>query len=357
MPSVSSPLRPEWASISQEDFRDKYKQLSSLYDLAAFWELKLSQISYYAFRIDKKLAYRTFHIPRRNGLQRRIEAPKTTLKYIQRLIHESLTCVYGPHPGVHGFLPGRSIVTNARKHTRSRYILNIDLADFFPSITRKRIYGRLVRAPYSFNNSIANLIASLSTNAYSRLPQGSPSSPVLANIVAAELDADLAKLSGSLGCWYTRYADDITISTSRGEMPPKLARYPNARGTGQVAIGDQLVDIIERHGFRINDRKSRLQSYWTKQLCTGLVVNTDRISPPRSYIRRLRSLIDHWQKNGWQNAAKVLHSKEHRPLFSNRQSLMNHVNGRIGYLKMVRGQDDPIARKLELTVSSIPDDR
>ena len=357
MPNVSSHLRPKWKTISQPDFRDSYRQLSSLHDLAAFFEVEPYQISYYAFQIDKKLAYRTFRIPRRNGRERRIEAPKPTLKYIQRLIHESLTCVYGPHPGVHGFLPGRSIVTNARKHTRSRYILNIDLADFFPSITRKRVYGRLVAAPYSFNTKVANLIASLSTNAYSRLPQGSPSSPVLANIVTAELDADLAKLSGSLGCWYTRYADDITISTSRGEMPPRLARYPNSRGTGQVAIGDRLVDVIERHGFRLNDRKSRLQSYWTKQLCTGLVVNTDRISPPRSYIRRLRSLIDHWQKNGWQDAANVLHSKEHRPLFSNRQSLMNHVNGRIGYLKMVRGQDDPVAKRFELTVSSIPDDR
>ena len=250
MPNVSSHLRPKWTTISQPDFRDSYRQLSSLHDLAAFFEVEPYQISYYAFQIDKKLAYRTFRIPRRNGRERRIEAPKPTLKYIQRLIHESLTRLYGPHPGVHGFRPGRSIVTNAQNHVGSRYVLNVDLEDFFPSITRKRIYGRLVSGSlFIQQRSIANLIASLSTNAYSRLPQGSPSSPVLANIVAAELDADLAKLSGSLGCWYTRYADDITISTSRGEMPPKLARYPNARGTGQVAIGDQLVDIIERHGF------------------------------------------------------------------------------------------------------------
>ena len=354
MPNVSSPLRPQWATIPQREFRNNYRQLSSLHDLAAFWGIAPSQLSYYAFKIDKSLAYRTFRIPRRNGRERRIEAPKPTLKYIQRLIHESLTRVYGPHPAVHGFLPRHSIVTNAQNHVGSRYVLNIDLADFFPSITRKRIYGRLVVPPYSFDGRVANLIAALSTNAYSRLPQGSPSSPVLANIVAAELDADLTKLCRSFGCWYTRYADDITISVPRGALSPQLARYPNARGTGQVVIGDRLVDVIEDHGFRINDRKSRLQSYWTRQLCTGLVVNGDRISPPRSYIRRLRSLIDHWRKNGWQDAAQVLHSKERRPLFTDRQALINHVIGRIGYLKMVRGQNDPVSQRLALIVSSLP---
>ena len=354
MPNVSSPLRPQWAAISQGDFRNNFKQLASLHDLAAFWGVKPSQLSYYAFKIDKSHAYNTFRIARRNGRERRIDAPIPTLKYIQRLIHESLTRVYGPHPAVHGFLSGRSIITNALKHVHRRYVLNIDLADFFPSVTRKRIYGRLVAAPYSFDEKVANLIAALSTNVYSGLPQGSPSSPVIANIVASELDTDLAKLCGSFRCSYTRYADDITISTQRGELSPQLARYPNARGTGQVVIGDRLLDIIERHGFQINNRKSRLQSYWTRQLCTGLVVNGDSISPPRSYIRRLRSLIDHWQKNGWQDAAQVLHSKEHRNQLSDRQALMNHVIGRIGYLRMVRGQNDRVSQGLEQIVASLP---
>ena len=357
MPNVSSSLRSQWATISQSDFRKLLRQLSSISDLAAFWELQPSQLSYYAFHIDKKEAYKAFRIPRRNGRLRLIEAPTPTLKFIQRLIHESLTKVYGPHDAVHGFLSGRSIVTNARNHTHSRYILNLDLEDFFPSITRKRIYGRLVAEPYGFHSKVANLIGALSTNIYGRLPQGSPSSPVLANMVAGEMDSDLATLCGSLRSWYTRYADDITISTSRNELSPQLAKYPNARGTGQVVIGDRLVDVIHDHGFRINYRKSRLQSYWTRQLCTGLVVNGDCISPPRRYIRRLRSLIDHWRKNGWQDAAQTLHSKEHRPLLTSRQALLNHVKGRIGYLRMVRGQDDAVSQRLEQIVLSLPSNR
>ena len=354
MPRVSSSLRPQWTTISQKDFRYKYRQLSSLQDLATFWDVTPSQLSYYGFHINKKRAYRTFDISRRNGRKRRIEAPTPTLKFIQRLIHESLTRVYGPHPAVHGFTPGRSILTNAQSHLARHYVLNIDLADFFPSITRKRVYGRLVSAPYEFDGKVANLIAALSTNAFSQLPQGSPSSPVIANMVTANLDADLAVLCGSLGCWYTRYADDITISTLQSELSPKLARYPNARGTSQVIVGDDSLSVIERHGFRINDSKSRLYSYWTRQLCTGLVVNGDQVSPPRSYMRRLRSLIDHWRKNGWQDAAQVLHTKENRRLFDDRQDILNHVIGRISYVKMVRGQNDRVVQRLEQSVASLP---
>jgi RNA-directed DNA polymerase len=241
MSNVSSSLRPEWATVSQEEFRKEFRDISSPADLARFWKIPAFQISYHAFYSEKANAYNTFLIPRRNGRKRRIEQPSRALKYIQRIVHESLTRVYGAHPAVHGFLARRSIVTNARNHLRRRYVLNIDLADFFPSITRQRIYGRLRAEPYSLNSIVANVIASLSTNIYGQLPQGSPSSPVIANIITAEMDADLAQLCGSLNCWYTRYADDITISTSRSEMSPKIARYPNARGTGQVIIGDELV--------------------------------------------------------------------------------------------------------------------
>ena len=354
MPAASRPLRSDWAEISQAGFRAAYRELKSLKELAEFWRIPPSQLSYYAYHVDKRLAYTTFSIPRRYGRQRNIEAPVRTLKYIQRILHESLTRVYGPHPAVHGFVPHRSVATNAQVHVGQRYILNIDLADYFPSITRKRIFGRLIAEPYVFQTPVANAIASLSTNVFAQLPQGSPSSPVIANIITAGMDADLAKLCGRLRCRYTRYADDISISKSRGEMPPQIARYPNARGTGQVVIGDELTNVIERHGFQINHRKSRLQSYWTRQMCTGLVVNGDRPSLRRPYIRNLRSLIDHWRRQGWQDAARVLHLSEERPLIEDRQTFVNYVTGKIGYLKMVRGQDDKIVQRLDLIIKAIP---
>jgi RNA-directed DNA polymerase len=126
MAKVSPPLRPQWNNIPQDQFRNTFRQLQSLQDLADFWGLKPFQLSYYAFKIDKANAYTTILIPRRNGRDRRIEAPIRTLKFIQRLIHESLTRVYGPHPAVHGFRSGRSIITNAQNHTGRQFVLNID---------------------------------------------------------------------------------------------------------------------------------------------------------------------------------------------------------------------------------------
>ena len=354
MSNISSPLRPEWAKISQNDFRNEFRHLSSLEDLARFWGIPSWQISYHSFHSEKSKSYNTFTIPRRNGRNRRIEQPCPALKYVQRLIHESLTRVYGPHPAVHGFVAGRSIVTNAQNHLERRFVLNIDLADFSPSITRKRIYGRLTAEPYLFNSIIANIIASASTNTYGKLPQGSPSSPVIANIIAAELDTDLANLCAPLNCIYTRYADDITISTARRLMSPRIARYPNARGTGQAIVGDELVTIVEKHGFKLNDRKTRLQSNDTRQLCTGLVVNGSRPSVPRLFIRHLRSLIHHWKMNGWNDAIQVLNSKEHRTNIDTRQKLESHVIGKINYMKMVRGQNDFIVQGFAQTVASIP---
>ena len=354
MPNISSPLRPEWAKISQQEFRILYKDLSSREDLAHFWRLPLNQINYYAFHSEKTTSYRTFLIPRRNGRNRTIEQPSKTLKYIQRIIHESLINIYGPHPAVHGFVANKSILTNALNHLGHRYLLNIDLADFFSSITAKRIYGRLVDEPYSLHPIVANMISSLSTNTYLRLPQGSPCSPVIANMVAAEMDTDLAKLCGTLGCWYTRYADDISISTLRHDMSPSIARYPNSRGTGQVILGESLTTIVEKHGFKINETKSRLQSYWTRQMCTGVVVNGKKPTPPRSFMRKLRSLLHHWEKNGWQDAVQTLNAKEFRPNIQTRLDLERHVVGKINYLKMIRGKSDRIVLRFEQQIASLP---
>ena len=356
MPNTSLSLRPDWAKVSQEEFRTSYRNLSSVDDLAYFWGITTTQINYHAYHSDKRKAYNTFLIPRRNGRTRKIEQPVRPLKYIQRIIHESLTRIYGPHPAVHGFVLGRSIVTNAKSHLRRRYILNIDLADFFPSVTRKRIYGRLVAEPYSLSPTVANVIASISTDVYAQLPQGSPCSPIIANMVAAQLDADMAELCRPLGCWYTRYADDITISTQRDEMPPAIARYPKALGTGQVVIGDALAEIIDENGFQLNARKSRLQSYWTRQMCTGLVVNGEQISVPRKYIRRLRSLLHHWEINGWRDAVSVLQTKENRSNVDTREKLLLHVLGKINYLRMVRGPNDAVSQRLSQVVTSIPQD-
>lgn len=355
MATISSPLRPKWQDVPQDAFRQIYREIYTHHDLAALWEVRPRQITYYALKANKDRLYTSFEAPRRRGTPRKIEVPSPTLRYLQRLIHESFTRIYGPHPAVHGFRTGRSIVTNAENHLNRKYVLTLDLLDFFPSITRPRIFGRLTTSPYDFQPRIANVIASLATNSLDTLPQGSPCSPIISNMIVAELDAELARFAASKHCHYTRYADDITISTKRQHLSPEIAKYPNSRGTGQAILGDGLMSIIERHGFRVNHRKTRLQSDWTRQVCTGLIVNGQTVAVPRAYVRRLRSLIHHWTKYGWEDAASVLAVEKGRPTFKERGQLVNHVQGRLDYLRMVRGQDDVVYQRMCDRFQAIPE--
>ena len=174
-------------------------------------------------------------------------------------------------------------------------------------------------------------------------------------IRATRFQASPGNFSASKCCYYTRYGDDITISTKRETLSPQIARYPNSRGTGQAILGDPIVDIIERrHNFRINNRKTRLQSRWTRQLCTGLVVNGEAAAVPRAYVRRLRSLVDHWSKSGWEDAASALASEEGRPSITERDQLLSHGQGRIDYLTMVRGREDPLCQRMSERFRAIP---
>ena len=231
MPNTPKLLPPQWSDLSQREFRQRFTSLKSLQDLANFWEIPPYQLRYHAYIVDRQLSYVTFEIPRGDDRTRTIDAPVPGLKYLQRLLHESLAKLFTPNRAAHGFMPGRSIVTNAHNHANSKFVLNLDLENFFPSISRRRIFGRLISAPYSINRNVAHVIAALSTNQYSQLPQGSPSSPVIANILASGLDTDLVKFCRPLGCWYTRYADDLTISTVNSKMPPSLqdTQMPGAR--------------------------------------------------------------------------------------------------------------------------------
>ncbi len=354
MPNIARSLHPEWTLISDQDFSDAVRSLNSSQRLATFWGLSNRQLNYYAYHAPEAKAYRTFTIRRRNGRSRTIRAPNRSLKYIQRIIYETLHRMYRPNIAVHGFVPNRSIITNATKHLGQQFVLNLDLRDFFRSITRARVIGRLKAAPYRLQSPVAALIGFLATDSEGKLPLGSPCSPVIANIVAAQLDSDIIELCRSLSCTYTRYADDITISTDQNKFPTNIARYPSAQVTVQVVIGDQLLDIIEDNGFQINHSKSRLQNYWTRQLCTGLVVNGESLSLPGPYKRRLRALIHNWQRFGWEIAAKRMHENEGRRLFRSRERFADHVLGRINYVRLIRGEDNPVAKRMLLIVQAIP---
>ena len=181
-----------------------------------------------------KPRYRSFVISKRNGSARVIDEPLKELKSIQRKILSYLESISGqPHSCVHGFVIDRSIVTNAQQHCnpRVKHILNIDLENFFPSITFKRVRGALRKHPFYFSHPVASLVAHICTRE-GVLPQGAPTSPFISNVICRGLDRDLKKLARNNRAEYTRYADDMTFSfahPSKEKLPGNICVWDSGK--------------------------------------------------------------------------------------------------------------------------------
>lgn len=203
-------------------------------------------------------SYTRFTIPKRRGGERTIEAPSDALKALQRTILHKLLNPLPAHPAATGFVPGRSIVDNARPHAAQGVVINLDLADFFPSITVKRVRGVFRRRGWS--RGPAAILANICTHE-GRLPQGAPTSPALSNLVCWLMDARLAGLANAFGGHYTRCADDITISIpALGRNKPRRPKPPGAhpvRRPRQPSRGllRTIREILEKEGFGIQMKK------------------------------------------------------------------------------------------------------
>lgn len=210
--------------------------------------------------------------PLRKGTKVRwIEAPGTNLKSIQRTLLDDTLYTLPATDHAHGFVPGRSIVTNARLHVGRQWVVTLDIKDFFPSITSRQVrtaLDGLGREP-----EVLSAITRLLTR-HGRLPQGAPTSPHVANLVAEELDHRLARSASGRGWIYTRYADDLTFS---GDSPPK-------------GLVDEVEALLSDHGFRAARGKTRVMGRDQRQGVTGLVVN-DRVRLPKPQRRRLRAML------------------------------------------------------------------
>jgi hypothetical protein len=243
-----------------------------------------------------KLHYRRFTIPKRDGSRRAIWAPLPRLKAAQRWVLHHIVERLPVHGAAHGFLPGRSILTNAAQHPDSRVVLKLDVKDFFPTVTWRRVKGVFRRAGY--REQISTLLALLCTESPREvveldgvtyyvslgercLPQGAPTSPALTNALCLRLDRRLTGLATKAGWRYTRYADDLTFSRPAGadDSPP-----------------DRLVPvvtaIVEAEGFTVKAEKTRVARAGRRQTVTGLVVNRDLPPrPPRALRRQLRAAV------------------------------------------------------------------
>src|SRR5579862_9563468 len=178
-------------------------------------------------------------------------SPDPNLKIIQQNLARELSKIRDFKACVNGFVGGRDIKLNAIPHVSQNHVLNIDLENFFGSINFARVYGLLAKPPYSFNKKIAAAIAKACT-LEDALPQGAPTSPIISNLICAKMDAELARFARRRGCNYSRYADDLTFSTTRRTMP--LAENQlDENGSLVCEINGALRAIIEDNSFRINE--------------------------------------------------------------------------------------------------------
>lgn len=302
----------------------------------------MKQLGYYCDPNNVHHRYYQFTIPKKSGGERCISAPDTH-SYIHLLhyIGLILQSVYTPSVHAMGFVAGRSIVDNAKVHIGMNYVFNIDLKDFFPNINRARIVARLQVRPFRFSQEVALAIAGLCCMRIDNpenkeypygyvLPQGSPASPVITNLMCDKLDYLLSGLAKRFGLKYTRYADDLTFSSMHNVYQENSE------------FRKELERIISSQGFTINRKKTRLNKLGARQEVTGLTVSQTKVNVSRHYIQDLRSLLFIWEKYGYAAAEYRLRAHNAHNTAARRKgaSLLCVLSGKLMFLKMVKGENN-----------------
>lgn len=331
----------------QETLRQRFLSLQTPRDVAALLGIEYSNLTYYIYRSDPVQRYREFVIPKKSGGARRILAPSLPLKLLQQKLNKALQAAYRPKPSARGFVKGASVLGNALPHLRMAYVLNLDLEDFFVSINFGRVRGMFMGKPYSLNSKVATILAQICCHD-NHLPQGAPTSPIVANMVCAKLDSELQRLARKYRCYYTRYADDITFSTDRQSFPGALAVRDGEGYSADTSVGAELARVIRSNGFSVNRSKVRLQWRGRRQQVTGVLVNK-KPNVPRAFVRNVRGMLHAWEKWGLGQAESEFYARydtKHRNPLLERAPFKSIVHGKLNYIKMIRGPSDPVYLKL-----------
>ena len=320
-------------------------------------DFALKNITYYADQRIASSRYTIFQIPKKRGGSRVIHAPVPGLKAILQTLNYVLLCVYGEgyENCAMGFVPGKSIKDNAKRHTGKQYVYNIDLKDFFPSVELHRVKAVLKQPPFNLSaerEPLAFIIANLCCEVMeverinetgepikkrlAVLPQGAPTSPSITNFIARKMDRRLTGAAKRFGATYTRYADDITFSSNH-----------NLYGNGSELF-QEVRKIIAEQGFVINESKVRLQKPWFRQEVTGLIVNRHP-NVQRKYVKELRQWIYLWETYGYEKAT-LLFRRDYAGSAPKASAVIppleRVLEGKLMYMKMVVGEEHSTWRKL-----------
>ena len=263
-------------------------------DLANLLGYKAKGFTYIVYTAQKESLYKKFKIPKRDGSFREICAPEEKLKYLQKklamLLQKCDAEIDAACPArrvAHGFKNELNTISNAKPHRGQKYVVNFDLSNYFDQFNFGRVRGFFISNPkFLLSPKVATAIAQIATFE-NKLPQGSPCSPVIANLITRSLDNRLLKFCRANRFSYTRYADDITISSNLTSFPDQV--ICDVHPGGKASLSLELLNIIKAFGFEINPNKTRVFSKHHRQLVTNLVVNK-KVNVPSSYYRATRSM-------------------------------------------------------------------
>lgn len=330
-------------------FLNDLKNAKTSHDIAALLSYKPAKLTYVIYK--KPIKYNSFDVPKKNGGVRTISAPCPELKLLQKRLSDGLQSCWEEinahkkitRPISHGFRKGTSIISNAATHRGHRFVFNVDIKDFFGSINFGRVYGFFQKnTDFGLSKEIAKILAAIACHE-GALPQGSPCSPVISNLIGQILDIRLVRLAKKYGCTYTRYADDLTFSTNQKTFPSEIASL----GINHAwAPSKTLVDAINKSGFQLNPAKTRMQYQDSRQQVTGLVVNK-RINVTSEYRRLVRAMTHRLITTGKFEVTKVMKDAfgVYRP---------TKINGEISHLQGMHGFIDWVDRKCRRAEGSDP---
>ncbi len=274
--------------------------------------------------------YKEFLIPKGNNKFRIIEAPYENLMQVQRKFNRYLQASYylKQTKAAYGFIISvkdkknkKNILQNATKHLGKKYMMKIDLKDFFHQIDKKRVYDLLRRPPFEFSNNASQNLSRLFTYK-GRLPMGAPTSPVLSNFACIDLDNELTNWAKQNRITYTRFADDMTFSTNQKPFQNEQLQ--------------QVIEICTKHNYKLQTEKTKIFDTNDNKIVTGLILNETVDIEPRFYLEldkdltRLRYLVETTTILNDTNRSLTL------------KKFKQEVQGKINFIGMIEGYHSSI---------------
>lgn len=306
---------------------EEIKKIKNLENFCEFFAISKKQFAH--FSKNKNSLLKVAGIPKRNGEYRIIypildDSYRNFLKKVAEILN--IYYLYGMIPlpkSVHGFVKGKSIITNAQSHLQKKALLNLDIKNFFESIKIDKIYE--VFLDLGFNKKYSSILAEFVT-IDGILATGFPTSPVLANITCRQMDYVFEMLCIKYNATYTRYADDISIS-SNNSIPEKSI----------------IARTLNTYGFKINEDKYKIQLRGGSQYVTGLTVCSTRPRLSRRLKKNIRLELYYIKKYGFMN-----HFAHKPQKFENLNLTLRLIHGYSvrGYIAFIHSVEPQLAQKM-----------